>query len=516
MEHYAAVGEAPLELLLPEPGDRSGAVALLAERLELDVGHERTLDRVLLDSFDGRLRAEGLRAERPVGRSGGTALTLHEPGAAVRRAEVARAARYLVEELPEGPVRDRLTGVLEERALLPSVRVRSVVQPLSVVNGEGKTVVRLTVEQAEAVVGGGRRLPLAPRLSVHSVLGYDADHRRVLRVLRDFEPAQQPLFDEAVIAAGGLPEGVSTKPRVKLARGTRTDAAAGEVLTRLREIAEVNVPGTLDDLDTEFLHDLRVSIRRTRSVLRELKHVHDPAARSKLRDELKWAQQLTGPVRDLDVQLLEWRDLVGLLPDERAPELEPLRALLARRRASELTKLRRGLRGKRFAAALDAWRTLPPDEDGPDAARPIEAVAGQRIRKVYRRMVRDGGLIDDTSPAEALHDLRKRGKELRYLLELFGSPFPNSVVKPMISTLKDLQEVLGRFQDRAVQIELLHEIRDELAGEPGGPAALMALGAALDALVADQQAARDEFAERFAAFAGKQQRDLVRDAFPKS
>ena len=33
----------------------------------------------------------------------------------------------------------------------------------------------------------------------------------------------------------------------------------------------------------------------------------------------------------------------------------------------------------------------------------------------------------------------------------------------MISTLKDLQEVLGRFQDRAVQIELLHEVRDELA-----------------------------------------------------
>ena len=59
---------------------------------------------------------------------------------------------------------------------------------------------------------------------------------------------------------------------------------------------------------------------------------------------------------------------------------------------------------------------------------------------------------------EALHDLRKRGKELRYLLELFGSPFPTNVVKPMVSTLKDLQEVLGRFQDRAVQIE--HAARD--------------------------------------------------------
>lgn len=513
---------APVDLLLPDPGDRSSAVALLAEQLPVEVGRERVRDRELLDSFDGRLRAQGLRAERPAGRSGSRELTLHESGAAVRRAEVERAPRYLVEELPEGPVRDRLAGVLEERALLPAVRVRSVVQPLAVVNGDAKTVVRLTIEDAEAVVGRGHRVPLAPRLSVQPVLGYGADHEQTLRILRErlgFAPAEQPLYDAAAIAAGRLPEGVSTKPRVTFGRGARTDAAAAEVLTRLLEIAELNVPGTLDDLDTEFLHDLRVSIRRARSVLRELKDVHDPAQRARLRDELKWAQQLTGPVRDLDVQLLEWNELVALLPPERAPELEPLRELLARRRATEQTKLRRGLRSKRFTAVLDAWRSFaaaPSSDDLPNAARPIEDVAGERIRKVYRRMVRDGGAIDDLSPPGALHDLRKRGKELRYLLELFGGPFPKSVVKPMVSTLKDLQGVLGRYQDRAVQIELLHEIRDELAGEPGGPAALMALGSALDALVADQQAARDEFAARFAAFAGDDQRALVRHAFPKS
>jgi CHAD domain-containing protein len=514
MEHYAPVGTAPTDLLLPDPGDLDAAVALLEERLAAKTGRERSLDRTLLDSFDGRLRAAGLRAERA-----DRSLTLHEPGAAVRRAEVTRARRYLVEELPEGPLRDRLAGVLEERALLPAVRVRSQARSLSVLNDDAKTVVRLALETGEAVLDGGRRVALAPRLTVQPVLGYDADHARALRVLRDqlgFRPTEQPLFDEAVIAAGRLPEGISTKPKVTLARGTRTDAAATEVLTRLLEIAEVNVPGTLDDLDTEFLHDLRVSIRRARSVLRELKEVHEPRAWRKLRDELKWAQQLTGPVRDLDVELLEWRELAALLPSQRAPELEPLRRLLARRRAAELAKLRRGLRSKRFAAALDAWRTLPADPEGANAALPIEAVAGERIRKVYRRMVRDGSAIDDDSPAEALHDLRKRGKELRYLLELFGSPFPKSVVKPMISTLKDVQEVLGRFQDRAVQIELLHEIRDELAGERGGPAALMAAGALIDALVADQQAARDHFAETFSAFASKPQRKLVRHAFPGS
>ena len=518
------MGQAPLDLLLPDSGNREALLSTLGERLVLDAGRARRLDRVLLDSFDGRLRAAGLRAEGPAGRSRGAGLTLHEPGAAARRAKVERAPRYLVEELPPGPLRDRLAGVLEERALLPAVRVRSTVQSLAVLNDDAKTVVRLAIEYAEAVVGPRERVPLAPRLSVQPVLGYDDEYEQTVGVLRDrlgLEPATRPLYDEAVRAAGGRPSGISSKPKIALVPGTRTDEAAGVVLRRLLKIAEVNLPGTIADLDTEFLHDLRVSIRRARSVLRELKAVHDPEERARLRDELKWAQALTGPVRDLDVELLEWDRLAGLLPPDRATELEPLRALLARRRATELTKLRRGLRSERFRNVLAAWRALakgpPADPDDAlraDGARPIEAVAGARIRTVYRRMVRDGSRIDDDSPPESLHELRKRGKELRYLLELFGSPFPADVVKPMVSTLKDLQEVLGRFQDRAVQVELLDEVRDELAAQPDGPAALMAAGALRDALVHDQEAARGEFAARFAEFAAKPQRRLVRDAFP--
>ena len=53
------------------------------------------------------------------------------------------------------------------------------------------------------------------------------------------------------------------------------------MLKRLDEIAEANLPGTLEDLDTEFLHDLRVSIRRARSVLRELKRRARAGARAR-------------------------------------------------------------------------------------------------------------------------------------------------------------------------------------------------------------------------------------------
>ena len=135
-----------------------------------------------------------------------------------------------------------------------------------------------------------------------------------------------------------------------------------------------------------------------------------------------------------------------------------------------------------------------PTGEAGRADAPIEAVAAERIRKVYRRMVRDGRAIDDDSPDEALHELRKRGKELRYLLELFGGLFPSDVVKPMVSALKDLQDVLGRFQDRSVQVEMLRGTADELARQPGGPGADRRRAGHLDALQADQRRARERFA----------------------
>ncbi len=509
------MGLGTLELELPAELDDRAVLAVLADGLTLDIERASTADRELLDTFDARLREAGLHAEWPAGRAARRRLTLREAGMPPRASEVVHARAIGLAALPAGPLRDRLAPVLEERALIAVARVRSRVLRAAVLNADAKTVVRLAVEHP---VVDGHALP--GRLLVEPVRGYERDFDRVVGRLRDglgLAETEMPLFDAAVIAAGGDPEGVQTKVAVELERGTRSDTAAGLVLQALADVAAANVPGTLDDLDTEFLHDLRVSVRRARSVLRELKGVHPPRPRARLRTELKWVQTVTGPLRDLDVQLLEWDEVAG----DRAAELTPLRALLERRRAAELARVRRALGSRRFAAAMDAWRALaatPPAEpadDRPRAALPIEAVAADRIRKVYRRMVRDGRRIDDDSPDEDLHELRKRGKELRYLLELFGSLFPSDVVKPTVRALKDLQDVLGRFQDRSVQTTALRGDAEELAAQPGGPNAILAAGLVISALEADKRDARAHFAERFAAFSSPDERKRVRDTFPK-
>jgi CHAD domain-containing protein len=83
----------------------------------------------------------------------------------------------------------------------------------------------------------------------------------------------------------------------------------------------------------------------------------------------------------------------------------------------------------------------------------------------------------------------------------------------MIKTLKGLQDVLGRHQDREVQVALLRSLGSEVGGSPAGEQGLMALGALLARLSEDEAAARGDFAARFAEFAAKEQRRLVKETF---
>jgi len=128
--------------------------------------------------------------------------------------------------------------------------------------------------------------------------------------------------------------------------------------------------------------------------------------------------------------------------------------------------------------------------------------------------VRMGEAIGPDSPSIDYHELRKKGKELRYLLELFGAPlFPEEVVRSMVRVLKGLQDVLGRHQDREIQVTMLRSLGPEVSAASDGPAALMAMGMLVERLEADQQEARGAFASRFEEFASRRQRKLVKDTF---
>jgi CHAD domain-containing protein len=525
--------------------DAPTLLTTLHERLNIESEPPVSLVATVFDTADRRVRDAGAELRLEPG-GGGARLVLNErPGSPPLSADVPRARRYLAIDLPPGPLRDRLAALIEMRALLPLVRLAVETQPLRVRNRDEKTVVRLAVASTTAVelpapatgsapiallgpdiitgpVSGP--VPLAARVEVAGVLGYTRPLARVETLLGDelglTEVTSGPA-DEAVTALGGDPSGIRTKVRVGLRPDQRTDTAAVAVLDDLAGMVDTNLPGTIDDLDSEFLHDLRVAIRRSRSVLREIKGAFPPEPLREQREALRWIQAITGPTRDLDVQLLDWDGLVARVSADRRAALAPVHELVERHRAAAFRKLRRQLVGDEYDRLWKGYRAFlaesatgdTPAEAAPDAAQPIARVAGRRIRRVYGRMLQMGGAIDDSSPAEALHDLRKRGKELRYLLELFGGLWPAETVKPMVRALKGLQDVLGRHQDREVQADSMRALAPELTGVAGGADALLSLGVLVERLEREQDEARDEFAESFAAFAADEQRSIVDATF---
>lgn len=505
------------DYLLPEGMTLAAAGKAVAEQLDVRDGHSRVGDRSYYDTFDGRLHEAGLLAVWEEGQ-----LELVELGGdRIRaRAPAPKPTRpVFAHELPDGALRDLLGPLLDARALLPVVEIRSRERLYDVLDAERKTVVRMRLQQPAL---GRRRL--RPRVHVSAVRGYDKALRQVGRTLTTelgLQAIDQPLVDEAVAASGARPGGTSARTAVPLQREQHADTAAAAVLTALLGVIEANMAGALADLDSEFLHDLRVSVRRTRAVQRELRHVFEATALAHFREEFRWLQRVTGDARDLDVYLLEFEEMRALVPRSIGGDLDALQSVLAKRRVAARRRMVRALRSERAGSLLSGWSAFLErlkDESGGagghDAAVPIGTIAGERIAKVYARMVRMGDAIHSQSPPGDYHELRKQGKELRYLLELFGAQlYPEGMVKPMIRSLKALQDVLGRHQDRAVQADTLRSLSDAVSAVAHGPAALMAMGVLVERLEEDQLAARDQFAARFAAFASRRQRKLVGETF---
>jgi CHAD domain-containing protein len=143
---------------------------------------------------------------------------------------------------------------------------------------------------------------------------------------------------------------------------------------------------------------------------------------------------------------------------------------------------------------------------GPRAAE----LATDRTRRAHTRVLRLGSAITASSPAESLHTLRKRCKELRYVLEFFTSLHDPLLYAAVLADLKRLQDCLGEFQDSEVQSAEIQSVAAAMLARQAAPAStLLAMGELAAQLGTRQRAARAEFADRFARFAGGAGRDRM-------
>ncbi len=538
-------------------GGSSLATTIAAlEAANIRLGPEDHVVRTSLDTFDGRLAAAGLRLERWCGAADvlelrgpdGVPARLTLPAATLPTtggsdASPVRTGVLDPRDLPPGPFRSRLTTVTRERVLVSYLTLVTRRREGDRPGREGAPTVAVGVDRWASLAVGRYATRRAPdphardalqawtaegwaiaawtlegwTLEVIELPGHPKPAAELVRrtTRRGLSSHEGDALDLALRRAGVDAGGWKGPARTALDRHAPALPGYRTVLRDLLASLEANWQGTIEHLDSEFLHQTRIAVRRTRSVLAEGRGVLPVDVRRDQREAFAWLGALTGPARDLDVYVEGWSQLTSPLPAAAARALDPVRDHLVAQRAAEHTTVSAAMRSERAAAVLTAWRAwLALSDDavsgGRRADHPLGEVAATRLREAQEQVITDGRAIGSDSPPEALHELRKDTKRLRYLLESFGPLGGRKRLRDILGHLKLLQDNLGEFQDTQVQADRLRSSAAETAGAgrlaPDADAAVERLAGILEARGA---AARDDFARCFADYSARRTRRTV-------
>ena len=289
----------------------------------------------------------------------------------------------------------------------------------------------------------------------------------------------RPVFDLAQALASDLP--LTLAPLSKAERGYRlieqrpasprrarsvplgADTGVAQALAAIASDCLAQIGGNADGVgigaDTEFLHQMRIGVRRLRSLIRLARGVGaelpDPLA-----VELRWLAASLGPARDWDVFTDEV--LPPIAHSFRARrELTSIRIRAARRRAQHRASAQAAVASPRFLQLLLALGAFFADmaetdaaPEGPAPAMPfaIELLGAreQKLRKLGKRL--------PTATSGERHAVRIAAKKLRYAAEFFSPLFPERRARIYVRSLSRLQTSLGVLNDVATAEGLLAEL----------------------------------------------------------
>jgi CHAD domain-containing protein len=229
----------------------------------------------------------------------------------------------------------------------------------------------------------------------------------------------------------------------------RASAGAALIANVDAAVAQIraNARGAALGRDPEYLHQLRIGIRRLRSTLRAFCDLLQRRRASLLDKELRATLRALGPVRDWDV----------FLQSDFEPVLQ--RAARARRATAQRTA-RHVLTQTRFQALLRRvleWTRGEPWRASADPGESLGTLGAKALERLYGAPRRAAAKIDWSDP-EGRHRVRIRLKRLRYGGECFAAGFAPHATHRFNHRLRAMQHLLGELNDITVQQRLLQEL----------------------------------------------------------
>lgn len=304
-----------------------------------------------------------------------------------------------------------------------------------------------------------------------------------------------------------------------LAPDMRADAAVRVMMQQLLGVMNVSAAGVLSGTDAECLHDYRIAIRRYRVLLGQIRGVIPQHDWQRFSRGFAWLGEVTRTARDLDVFLLNLEAYQLTLTSAGSDELDPVREFFRQQQQAVHQHLVACLNSARYSQLMAAWAKfmaapLSAHSRLPCAQIPVLDWASRRIWRMLRRVVKEGKVIGRDSPPQALHELRKSCKKLRYLLEFSTSLYPAAMIKQLIKALKSLQDVLGEYQDVQVQQAFLSTFKQSgIADNPELQYTRMVVDLIMRRLEKRQRKLRKSFQRHFAVFVATRQQKLFKQLF---
>lgn len=473
----------------------------------------------LLDTFDGRIRRAGARLTcNNIDGTLAVAWESHSGGSPL--SAPLRQPVSFAWDLPEGPLQQALTPVIGVRRLLPQADAEEYGSLLEVLDGQRKTVARLRIESGRARLPMGRSdwLSLPTMVTLTGLRGYKDEFDRLVPLIesRPGIESRPDGLQEVILRLVGAPvTGDIATARSNLATTVMADSGARQIHLGLVDVLELNEPGLRANLDTEFLHDFRVTLRRMRSLLGQIRHIFPPEAVEHFATELAWVGRLTSRPRDVDVLALTLRERRREIG---AGETEVLEAFLGEAQEQEHRRLVEALDSERYARLIADWKTFlerpaPRHPAARNAGRLLADVVGRRAWRLSRRLAESAENIDRHTLATRLHEIRINAKKLRYLIDATPAFYDPADLERLLGALKKLQRVLGDFNDAYVQEERLIEYGLALGAANAPPGVLLTLGRLAEQSRRRRDDLRGPIREGLARFKAPATRSACRRAF---
>ncbi|MBN1552660.1 CHAD domain-containing protein [bacterium] len=424
-------------------------------------------------------------------------------------------------EFSNDGMRENLRCIAGTRALVKIADMHQVSETVIILNHDDATVGTLRHDQISVSDPGGksghRRLT---RLFLKE--GYETEADFFIKLLNsehyEVLPDDPPNLELYMQVIERTPFDYSSKLDVNLEPAMTSDQAIAVILRRILHIIHANLQGIIDDIDSEFLHDMRVASRRGRAAITQLNTSISEKPTTDLTSFLRRIGKQTNHLRDLDVYMSKRCLYMNMLPEKLHSGLNQLFEDLSGRRKSALKSVKRFVTSRSFQNELSRWNEFFDGSDADNYAgnsgKPLSNSVKPIIFRRYRKVFKIGRAIRADSPSSHLHKLRLQCKKLRYLLELFESLFPKDTIKFLVKKLKNLQDVLGDFNDLSVQQRFLSEylaaVKDS---DPNSTITAAALGGLITHLWQEQHRVRSKFTDVFKSFVDKDVTDLFKTLF---